>query len=270
MRNKPCLRAASYLSAATPTAPTQRVPMHLLTVDPDHGNSSKKIIEIESMGARAFGGKTIPMPDDPTNYQACDHGFTEWFIPPKAKKHPMVLVHGSSTRTYQTDVRWPARLSEHLLEGQVPCLPGRPAVDRARRQGLRRLHVESRKQYLLGAVRLHQTASERGRRTLRQGRSSRACSSRKIPRSWISISAISMSSSTTETNNVRESTALAILLDELYAEYGKGAILHTHSSSHARGLWPPRRPKTRRPNRLGTERRSALPRRRVAAADPAR
>jgi hypothetical protein len=64
--------------------------------------ASKKIIQIESMGARAFGGTTVPMPDDPTNLQACDHGFAEWFIPPGARRHPMVLVHGSSTRTYQT------------------------------------------------------------------------------------------------------------------------------------------------------------------------
>src|SRR6478672_9009303 len=62
----------------------------------------KKVIQIESMGARAFGGTTVPMPDDPTNLQACDHGFAEWFIPRGARRHPMVLVHGSSTRTYQT------------------------------------------------------------------------------------------------------------------------------------------------------------------------
>ena len=64
--------------------------------------AAKKVIQIESMGARAFGGTTIPMPDDPTNFQACDHGFAEWFFPPKSRKHPMVLVHGSSTRSYQT------------------------------------------------------------------------------------------------------------------------------------------------------------------------
>jgi hypothetical protein len=59
--------------------------------------SKRKILEIESMGARAFGGTAVPMPDDPTNFQACDHGFAEWFIPPQAREHPMVLVHVSST-----------------------------------------------------------------------------------------------------------------------------------------------------------------------------
>jgi hypothetical protein len=48
--------------------------------------SKRKILEIESMGARAFGGTAVPMPDDPTNFQACDHGFAEWFIPPQARE----------------------------------------------------------------------------------------------------------------------------------------------------------------------------------------
>jgi hypothetical protein len=41
-----------------------------------------------------------------------------------------------------------------------------------------------------------------------------------------------------------ESDALAILLDELYQERGRGAILHTHSSSHSRGLLVPRKTNT--------------------------
>ena len=95
-RNRPLLRTAGYLSAA--------VLLALLTsADTFAQDESKpKILEIESMGARAFGGTTVPMPDDPTNLQACDHGFAEWFIPPRAREHPMVLVHGSSSRTYQT------------------------------------------------------------------------------------------------------------------------------------------------------------------------
>jgi hypothetical protein len=92
------LSAALLLTAATsPDAFAQGRP------------AAKKVIQIESMGARAFGGTTVPMPDDPTNIQACDHGFAEWFI----------------------------RVSEHFPGGQIPGLPGRLAVDRAGRQGLR-------------------------------------------------------------------------------------------------------------------------------------
>jgi pimeloyl-ACP methyl ester carboxylesterase len=93
-RNKLPLRTVGYLSAAI-----------LLATSADtfaQDESRPKTLEIESMGARAFGGTAVPMPDDPTNFQACDHGFAEWFIPPRAREHPMVLVHGSSSRTYQS------------------------------------------------------------------------------------------------------------------------------------------------------------------------
>ncbi len=91
VRNRRLLRTVCYLSAAL-----------VLTDAFAQDDSKPKVLEIETMGARAFGGTAVPMPDDPTNFQACDHGFVEWFIPTQAREHPMVLVHGSSTRTYQT------------------------------------------------------------------------------------------------------------------------------------------------------------------------
>jgi hypothetical protein len=42
-------------------------------------------------------------------------------------------------------------------------------------------------------------------------------------------------------NTERESTALAVLLEEVYKQHGAKAILHTHSSSHSRGLLVPRK-----------------------------
>ena len=100
--------------------------------------AAKKVIQIESMGARAFGGTTVPMPDDPTNIQACDHGFAEWFIPRGARRHPMVLVHGSSTRTYQTTFDGQPGFQSIFLADKYPVylvdLPwtgraGRPAMN---------------------------------------------------------------------------------------------------------------------------------------------
>ena len=103
-----CLSAALLLTVATSgvtfAAPPE-IPPGLAKKDPagvPPGQAKKSVLQIESMGARAFGGTKIPMPDDPTNVQYCDHGFVEWFIPPGAREHPMVLVHGSSTRSYQT------------------------------------------------------------------------------------------------------------------------------------------------------------------------
>ena len=61
-------------------------------------------------------------------------------------------------------------------------------------------------------------------------------------------------------NTERESTALAVLLEEVYKQHGAKAILHTHSSSHSRGLLVPRKTdKLAGSNRLGAERRSSFP-----------
>jgi hypothetical protein len=79
-RNRPLWRAAGHLSAAVLLA-------LLISADTFAQDESKsKILEIESMGAGAFGGTAVPMPDDPTNFQACDHGFAEWFIPPPSAR----------------------------------------------------------------------------------------------------------------------------------------------------------------------------------------
>ena len=59
-------------------------------------------IVLKSQGARAFGGTNRYNPEDPTAYLPCDHGYTEWQIPIKPRKHPMVMTHGSGTRGYQT------------------------------------------------------------------------------------------------------------------------------------------------------------------------
>ena len=61
-------------------------------------------------------------------------------------------------------------------------------------------------------------------------------------------------------NTERESTALAVLLEEVSKQHGAKAILHTHSSSHSRGLLVPRKTdKLAGSNRLGAERRSSFP-----------
>lgn len=239
MRSNPILRSASYLSAA-----------FLLTAATSgdtfaHGSSkppSKKNIELESMGARAFGGTTIPMPDDPTNFQACDHGFAEWFIPPKAKKHPMVLVHGSSTRTYQTTFDGQPAFQSIFLRDKYPVyLVDLPWTGRA---------GKACDPYTWSPV--NNTFSARFVFTNRVGTWPANSPTRtffpgvafsKDPKALDQFFRNQYVEFNDPSNNERESTALAVLLDELYKEYGKGAILHTHSSSHARGLLAPRKAK---------------------------
>jgi hypothetical protein len=237
--NKPFLRTAGYLSAA--------VLLTLLTSADTFAQDGRnpKILEIESMGSRAFGGTTVPMPDDPTNFQACDHGFAEWFIPPQARKHPMVLVHGSSTRTYQTTFDGKPGFQSLLLREKYPVyLVDLPWTGRAgkacseytwnpvnntfsarfvftNRVGLWAPNTpESAKQFFPGV------AFSNDPKVLDQ----------YFRNQYVEFNA---------PNNVEiESTALAVLLEELYKEHGEGAILHTHSSSHARGLLVPRKTDT--------------------------
>jgi hypothetical protein len=229
-----CLWAALLLTVAT-SADTFAAP-------PDHAQGkgkpvAKKILQIESMGARAFGGTTVPMPDDPTNFQACDHGFTEWFIPPRAREHPMVLVHGSSTRGYQTtfdgqpgfqsillgekypvylvDLPWTGRAGKACSEYTWnPVNPGFSArFVFTNRVGLWPPNTpESEKEFFPGV------AFSQDPDVLDQ----------YFRNQYVEIN--------TPMNVELESNALAVLLEELYEEHGKGAILHTHSSSISRGL----------------------------------
>jgi hypothetical protein len=66
-----------------------------------HGNGlrPRRPVVLKEMGARPFEGKRIGRPDSSL---ACDHGYVEWFIPFNARKLPMLMVHASSTKTWQT------------------------------------------------------------------------------------------------------------------------------------------------------------------------
>ncbi len=55
---------------------------------------------LKEQGARPFGGTEV---GDPTvGSIACDHGYVEWEIPFNDRKYPMLMVHASSTKTWQT------------------------------------------------------------------------------------------------------------------------------------------------------------------------
>jgi hypothetical protein len=237
--NKPRLRTTGYLSAV--------VLLALLTSADTFAQdqSRPKILEIESMGARAFGGTAVPMPDDPTNFQACDHGFAEWFIPPRAREHPMVLVHGSSTRTYQTTFDGKPGFQNLLLGERYPVyLVDLPWTGRA---------GKACSEYTWSPV--NNTFSARFVFTNRVGLW--APNTPESTKQFFPNVAFSKDPKVLDQyfrnqyvefnapNNVEiESAALAVLLEELYKEHGKGAILHTHSSSHSRGLLVPRKTNT--------------------------
>jgi hypothetical protein len=102
-----CLSAAFVLAVATGgnafAGPHDPQPGNLPAQAQGNGKPvAKPVLHIESMGARQFAGTTILMPNDPTNFQACDHGYVVWFIPVNARGNPHVFTHGSSIRGFQT------------------------------------------------------------------------------------------------------------------------------------------------------------------------
>src|SRR5215475_1153970 len=54
----------------------------------------KRILQIESQGARAFGGTKVFNPADPSGprFLSCDHGYVDWQIPPRARKTPLEIL----------------------------------------------------------------------------------------------------------------------------------------------------------------------------------
>ena len=57
-------------------------------------------ILIETQGNRPFGG--ISVGDPATRVFACDHGYVDWQIPLDARALPLLFVHASSKRTWET------------------------------------------------------------------------------------------------------------------------------------------------------------------------
>jgi hypothetical protein len=79
---------AFLLSAQTQRAPT---PSRLARKPP---------IVVGEQGARPFGGTILG--DPATRSIHCDHGYVEWQIPQNPRRLPMLMVHASSTKTWET------------------------------------------------------------------------------------------------------------------------------------------------------------------------
>ena len=59
-----------------------------------------EVLVIAKQGNRPFGGVLI---GDPTTRSfACDHGYVDWQIPPDPRELPLVFVHASSKKTWET------------------------------------------------------------------------------------------------------------------------------------------------------------------------
>ena len=61
---------------------------------------SRPPLAIAEQGARSFGGTTLG--DAATRSIHCDHGYVEWQIPANPRRLPLLMVHASSTKTWET------------------------------------------------------------------------------------------------------------------------------------------------------------------------
>jgi hypothetical protein len=67
--------------------------------DRDH-NRGKAPLVIKNQGNRTFGGVVIG--DPATGQLSCDHGYVNYQIPLNPRKVPLLMVHASSKRTWET------------------------------------------------------------------------------------------------------------------------------------------------------------------------
>ena len=61
---------------------------------------AQSAIAIRDQGARPFGGTVVG--DAAKGSLHCDHGYVEWQIPQNPRRVPLVMVHASSTKTWDT------------------------------------------------------------------------------------------------------------------------------------------------------------------------
>lgn len=94
---------ASGNMLATPPAYAQgKPPPHAIwPKPPPHVDAAKKRpLVIRDQGAYAFAGTILG--DFATESIHCDHGYVEFQIPVKARKLPLLMIHSSSTKTWET------------------------------------------------------------------------------------------------------------------------------------------------------------------------
>jgi hypothetical protein len=196
-----------------------------------HHHYSAPIV-VKSMGARAFAGTELRNPEDPTAYLACDHGYVEWDIPFKARKHPLVLTHGSGTRVYQT-----------TMDGQ----PGFQSIFLRKRFAVYLVDYPRTGRAGQGCAEYTYTPNLNSSRNTFQNRIGiwppgdpepqyfPGVAFSRDPEALDQALRVQYPEFNSPENEELESDALAVLLEELYKERGAKSVVMSHSSGATRG-----------------------------------
>jgi hypothetical protein len=235
MSNSNLLRAVSYC-LSTALLLTVATSADTFAAPPDHAKGKGKILQLESMGARQFAGTTIPMPDDPTNFQACDHGYVDWYIPPNARGNPHVITHGSSIRGFQTTFDGQPGFQSLLLGERFPVyLVDLPRTGRAGRSCPEFTWNPFNPTYsarnVFSRIGVWPPNTPFSEAEFFPG--VRFSQDPEVLDQFFRNQYVEFN----EPEKVELDTdALAVLLEEVYEEHGKGGIVHTHSSGGVRGF----------------------------------
>jgi hypothetical protein len=227
-----CLSAALLLTVAT-GADTFAAP-------PDQAQRkgkpvAKRILQIESQGARAFGGTNLFNPAVPSGsrYLPCDHGYVDWQIPPGARKHSLVFTHGSGTRGYQTTFDGqPGFQSIFLGERYRVHLVDFPRTGRAGQGCASYTYTPNLNYTSVFENRIGLWPVDQPQPTYFPG-----VAFSQDPDVLDQFFRIQYPEFNAPENQQLESDALAVLLEELYAEHKSKSVVFSHSSGGVRGFY---------------------------------
>jgi pimeloyl-ACP methyl ester carboxylesterase len=236
MRNRLLRSASYYLSAAliltAGTAETFADPP-----DQAQGNGkpvAKQILQIESQGARAFAGTNLYNPAVPSGsrYLPCDHGYVDWQIPPGARAHSLVFTHGSGTRGYQTTFDGKPGFQSIFLGEKYPVyLVDFPRTGRAGQGCAEYTYTPNLNYTSVFSNRIGTWPIDQSQPTYFPG-----VAFSQDPKVLDQFFRVQYPEFNTPENEQLESSALAVLLDEIYAEHKSKSVVFSHSSGGVRGF----------------------------------
>jgi hypothetical protein len=195
---------------------------------------AKKILQVESQGARAFGGTNLYNPADPSGsrYLPCDHGYVDWQIPPGARKTPLVFTHGSGTRGYQTTFDGQPGFQSIFLGDKYPVhWVDFPRTGRAGQGCVSYTYTPNLNYTSVFGNRIGTWPLGQPQPTYFPG-----VAFSHDPEALNQFFRVQYPEFNSPANEELESSALAILVDEIYADGLGKAVVFSHSSGGVRGF----------------------------------
>jgi hypothetical protein len=228
-----CLSTAFLLAVATSGVTfAQEIPPGL---GKKAGVPPGQILYIQSMGSRAFAGTNLFNPAVPSGarYLPCDHGVVEWAIPVGPGKHPLVFTHGSGIRGYLTTFDGQPGFQTIFLKEKYPVyLVDFPRTGRAGQGCAQYTYTPNLNYTSVFSNRIGTWPVDQPQPTYFPG-----VAFSQDPDVLDQFFRVQYPEFNAPENQQLESDALAVLLEELYEEHGKGAIVHSHSSGGVRGFY---------------------------------